>query len=187
MLEKRLPICGAALGVGTLYGGVAAVLFVSLLSLISTAMGGEAGPPLLGVAPAAMIAGAVGGCVAGVAGNFTRRLRACVLAGMAGGLAPVATFILIALIEEGGWPREALPLGLQVLAMAPVVIGGLLGLAVGRGLQTGRSAVPGVQTLVEKMQRLDAPEPPRPHPVLPAEVTPAAMPAGRGDEAAPAG
>jgi hypothetical protein len=134
-----------------------------------------------------LISGAIGGGVAGVIGNFARSVWACCLAGMVGGLAPLATLWLVFLRLQPEGPNGPIPLMLQLLAVLPVVAGGLLGLAVGRGLQSGRSAVPGVQALVEKMQRVDAPEPARPRSIPPAEVTPAAMPAGRGDEAAPAG
>jgi hypothetical protein len=62
---------------------------------------------------------------------------------------------------------------------------GVLGYAVGRGAQTGKSAVPGVQKIVQAIRDGNALPPAALPGRMPAEVAPATAPGGRGDEAVP--
>jgi hypothetical protein len=66
-----------------------------------------------------------------------------------------------------------------------LLVGGLLGLAVGSAVTSGQSRVPGVQYVAQVVRDVSPPPPPKLAKRNSAEVIPSRAPEGRGDEASP--
>jgi hypothetical protein len=153
-------------GWGVVCGAIAGSVF---FPEIGTVYGGTAGG----------LVGALGGAVAGVTGTVFGGRLGWGLAGVLGG--PIITAMLLKHFETSFFGAKLL------YVLVPSLVGGALGVAVGRGLRSGKSFVPGVERIVELINDASPPKVTAKPPGLPTELTPAGPPEGRGDEIAPAG
>jgi hypothetical protein len=76
---------------------------------------------------------------------------------------------------------------MAISAAGFLLTGGLLGLAVGTAVESGRSSMPGVQRVARVICHVDSVGPSAGPDRLTAEVIPSSTPEGRGDESIPAG
>lgn len=178
---RRFRACfgfGTACGIVT--GAIAGAVFAVLGGLINGAGLFTLAMPVYGGIGGGLL-GLGGGLVAGLLGSLLGGRLGWGLAGAIGGAASATPFALSAMeTVSAAWV-------LSVSAI-PVVIGGLLGVAVADGVERRRSPLPGVAAFALELERVGA-LPPRPGEALPAghaDLLPAAAPAARGDEATPA-
>jgi hypothetical protein len=126
--------------------------------------------------------GAGGGLLAGLAGSAARGPLGWGIAGTLGGCGPA--FLLMAIIGAE-LDRYAVSPFLVILVAAAAVSGTAPGVAIGSGLREKRSRLPGVSQLATVIQEADSRDRPARTAGQPAELAPAAIPDGRGDEPAP--
>jgi hypothetical protein len=151
---------------GAAYGAAAGAVFGSLvLPVLGTVLGAWAGGGL----------GLICGFTAGLVGDLLERAPGWCVAGALGGLVPAALF------SSSGFTLD--PVSSVLILAVPVLTGCCLGIAIGSGLRTGKSAVPGVGRLaavISEVKRTDLSTG-----GVPTEVTPSAAPEGRGTETVP--
>jgi hypothetical protein len=193
---SRLAKSVCCLGFGMVYGAVCGAICAP--SLIWMAARGHlpiwpTGPLYLDRMSAALIrvfygeprialigvlCGAVSGGLFGLLGSFARGPAGwCLVGALAGYLMPSL------------WaqpPFEHPSLWFSEWNVLPALIAGSLGLAIGGGLRSDRSRLPGVRRLRKVLHEESRPRGQAPPPAVPAEVTPSLAPAGRGDETTPA-
>jgi hypothetical protein len=143
---------------------------------------------LQGALAGALFGAMIGGAVGLVGHRLGGRIGWC-LAGAYGGLGIVGG-ILVFLSSHCDPYREVLLLPPPYATIATwgfgyLLTGGLLGLAIGSAVQSGRSRVPGVQYVAQVITEVNPPVPPTEASQPAAEVIPAAAPEGRGDEPSP--
>jgi hypothetical protein len=125
-----------------------------------------------------LLMGTLGGWVYAVVGTSLGGPVGWGLAGLLGTLAPTA---LVGFLLGRNPVSGSIVTGIALAGLTS----GCLGLAVAHGLDTGQSRVPGVQGLVEVIQEVTLAKRSGSVSDTAAEITPAAPPEGRGDEAAP--
>jgi hypothetical protein len=172
---RALPACAIF---GLAYGAAAGAAFGSVLALTTDSR--------LFLAPFGFLVGGIFGGIAGLGFGILGALIGgpwgwCV-AGVLGGMAP-GLYLLYPKAPYVEFPGLAEWL---IWLATPGAIGGLIGLAAGVGIRKGRSALPGVDLLAAAVHDSRRPTPDR-RTANPKELTPATPPAGRGDEASPAG
>jgi hypothetical protein len=175
--ERGCRLWGAFAGYGSKYGAALGALWGTIHLLRF----GESEALLLGPVFGAMM-GAFGGSVAGLVGNVIGGLPGWFIGGVLGSAGPAVGVYYLSL----GVGQPALRGSTLLVAPACVILGGVLGLALGMGLRRGKSKVPGVEALAAIIAEDKVPERAARPAQLPTEVSPSAAPGGRGDEAAPA-
>jgi hypothetical protein len=182
VLERKRRVC-AACGLFGLAYGAACGAYLGLL----------VGTPIAAAILRGIIAGAwfgwCGGLIGGGAGSFLRASWRWCLAGVVGGLTTLPVFWWIGLYAARHASRPvdlSMNWRLALFVAGAAVVGGALGRAVDRAARGDEPSLPGIGTLLRVFaEDVPPPEPP-PSARVPAEVTPATAPSGRGDEAAPA-
>jgi hypothetical protein len=161
-IARRLKAFVACVLFGAVYGGVCGATYAGILTR------GE------GIVIGGFFGGVMG-CVSGAVGCLIGGPYGWCLAGVLGAISP---WIML------GVP--GLELGDFDIVLAPALIGGALGIAVGRGLRKRKSRLPGVVKLATILDGARRPALVPKRPGAPTEVTPARAPEGRGDETIPA-
>jgi hypothetical protein len=173
-VRRKFNVWGACVALGAGYGAA----FCAICGTLRCPVFGT----VIGTLGGAMY-GSVCGCVAGIAGNVVGGRIGWGLAGLLGGLTPLA--IIWPWLQTGQNLSMSVP-GMLIVFLPPAVLGLGLGLSVGCAIRTGRSSIPGVDGLIKAIH-----DDGRPWDAklwsLPTEVVPTATPEGRGDEVAPAG
>jgi len=187
-MEGKRRAWTGCVGLGAGYGAVCGALFFVVFGALPAGSHEDGRGFLTGMLTALLGGagvGAIGGAVTGGIGSLLEGRLGWCLAAVLGG---VATGILLAGPVLAYLARHELRLGptrLLVL-LVPAWVAISLGLAIGRGLQSGQSPLPGVRALALVVHRESPPMGVLDLPSLPGEVVPARTPPGRGDEAAPA-
>jgi hypothetical protein len=172
---RKTNVVIACAGLGAGYGAVYGGLWTSFATNDDCLLGALCGA-LLGVLTGGGI-GAFGLLV----GNWLGWRLTAILGGLAPGC---ALFGLAWWVSEPGGVWSA---GELVSLAAPAMIAAVVGIAVALGLRTGRSRVPGVQSVVEAVNEVRARPQHGKRPAVSAELVPARAPEGRGDEPSPSG
>jgi hypothetical protein len=175
--KSSVVAASAALGAG--YGAAFGALAMGFRN--DDMLFGGLGGALLG-----LIGGGALGVVALPMGSRSGWCWAAILAGVIlGGIAP--SFAVSGQVIWDAPHSQTGPLWGLLTAVTPPVIAAALGLAVARGLNAGRSRVPGVQGVVNAIHAARVTAQSRDRSRATTEVLPAPAPAGHGDEPSPAG
>jgi hypothetical protein len=180
-MGRKLKIVCACLALGSAYGAALGALDEALF------LTDPAGIPTAALdgAVCGAVFGALAGGISGVLGSLVGGILGWSVAAVFGSVSVAACLWHIAVTAQTWnhasflWPQGALT------ALGVALIGSFLGLALDAGLESGRSAVPGVQRLAEIIRVSNPPRDNLQSRGQPTEVAPSGAPEGRGDETLP--
>lgn len=178
---------------GIFFGAAAGALFgASVMSLQTLVDGGGLVSVMQALGIGGLAGGAVGlgaGLLSGTVGGFIGGRVGWGIAGAAGGaLASLPFYAAARALGPITSSWMLYPITWNAICLLPMLIGVVLGVLVGRGLERRQSRLPRVNDLAQQLEHVGA-LPPRPGESLltgRADLVAAAASAARGDEAAPA-